>query len=139
MKRIYLIAILLLAGMVAESYAQAAAEKPLAGAGKQTIDVYYFHATRRCYSCNNVENQSKAALEKLYPKQMESGDIVFHSVNFENAEGQRLSKELQTSGITLLIVKGKEKRDLTSEGFMYASRMPEKLQESIKKAIDPML
>ncbi|MBW6461308.1 MAG: hypothetical protein K0B08_12120 [Bacteroidales bacterium] len=139
MKKIFFIALMIMVGMVAESYAQGTAAKPLAAAGKQTIDVYYFHATRRCYTCTNVENQSKAALEKLYPKQMETGAIVFHSVNFEEAEGEKLAKELQVPGQALLVVKGKEKKDLTSEGFMYATRMPEKLQESIRKAIDPML
>lgn len=139
MKVIMFIAFLTVAGLVSESCAQGSIDKPAMADGKQTVDVYYFHATRRCATCNAVEDQSKAALEKLYPQEMKSGTIAFHSVNFEEPEGEALGKKLNVPGQALLVVKGDQKTDLTSEGFMYARSAPEKLQNSLKKTIDPLL
>ncbi|MFA5420077.1 MAG: hypothetical protein WC341_16610, partial [Bacteroidales bacterium] len=31
------------------------------------VEVYYFHFTRRCVTCNAVESESKKAIESLYP------------------------------------------------------------------------
>ncbi|MFO7615393.1 MAG: nitrophenyl compound nitroreductase subunit ArsF family protein [Bacteroidales bacterium] len=139
MKKIFFIALMIMVGMVAESYAQSAEEKPLASAGKQTIDVYYFHATRRCATCNAVEDQSQLALKNLYAQQLESGDIQFHSVNFEEADGKALADKFKVPGQALIVVKGESKTDLTSDGFMYARSAPAKLENSLKKAIDPLL
>jgi hypothetical protein len=105
----------------------------------QNIEVYYFHMSRRCPTCLAVESESEAALKKLYPQQMESGQITFKSLDLEEEANEPLATKLQVSGQTLLIVKGDEKIDLTGDGFTYARTNPEKLQEKIKSAIDPLL
>lgn len=103
------------------------------------IEVYYFHLTRRCATCQAVEDESKAALENLYPQELESGKVVFMSVDLEEEENDQLAEKLQVAGQSLLVVKGDEQVDLTAEGFKYARSSPEKLQEKLKDAIDPLL
>lgn len=103
------------------------------------IEVYYFHFTRRCATCQAVEDESKNSLEELYPAQVEGGKIVFLVVNLEENSNKLLAEKLQVSGQTLLITKGDKKFDITNDGFKYARTNPEKLQETIKNIIDPLL
>lgn len=98
------------------------------------VEVYYFHFTRRCATCNAVESVSKEAVAELY------GDKVsFTGYNLDEEAGQEKGKELQISGQTLLIVSGDTKIDITNEGFMNARSNPEKLKAIIKEKIDPLL
>jgi hypothetical protein len=126
MRKIIFILVILLTGAASSCYSQ-------------IIEVYYFHMTRRCPTCQAVESESEAALKKLYPAQMESGTITFKSLNLEEEVNNPLAEKLQVSGQTLLIVKGDQKIDLTGDGFMYARTDPAKLQEKFKAAIDPLL
>ena len=103
-------------------------------ASSAPVEVFYFHFTRRCITCQTVEAQSKQSILELY------GDKVsFNAYNLDEPDGETKGKELGVSGQTLLIVSGDTKIDLTSEGFMYARSNPEKLREILKCKIDPLL
>ena len=99
------------------------------------VEVYYFHNTRRCATCNAVEDVTKAALEEYYPEQMKSGEITFQSLNLEEDKGETVAKELGVSGQTLLIIINGKKKDLTNDAFMYAKSKPEKLKEKVNKVV----
>lgn len=103
------------------------------------IEVYYFHFTRRCMTCIAVESETKKALESLYPEQMKNGKITFKGINLDEKSSELAAKKCNASGQSLLIVSGKKKIDLTSQGFMYAKSNPNKLKQDIKKAIDQLL
>ncbi|MFC2137435.1 nitrophenyl compound nitroreductase subunit ArsF family protein [Bacteroidota bacterium] len=98
------------------------------------VEVYYFHFTRRCATCNAVESVSKEAVADLY-----GPEVCFADYNLEEPEGELKGKELQVSGQALLIVSGNTKIDITNEGFMNARSNPEKLKQVIKEKIDPLL
>ncbi len=102
------------------------------------VEVFYFHFSRRCFTCNAVEKETKIALEALYPKQMEAGTVTFTEVNLDEEGSKVLAQKHKASGQGLLVIKGDQRIDLTSQGFMNA-RNPERLQQEIKKAIDPLL
>lgn len=102
------------------------------------VEVYYFHFTRRCMTCNAVEKESKIALETLYPGQMEAGTLTFTEVNLDEDGSKALAQKCKTSGQGLIVISGDERIDLTPQGFMNA-RNPERLQQEIKKALDPLL
>ena len=70
---------------------------------------------------------------------MKSGEIIFKSVNLDEAEGEKLAKKIKISGQTLLFTKGSQKTNLTNDAFMYATTKPEKLKAKIKKTVDKML
>jgi hypothetical protein len=103
------------------------------------IEVYYFHFTRRCMTCNNVEKVSKEAVEQQYAEKVKTGEIFFKSINLDEKEGEAIGSKLKVEGQTLLIVSGDKRVDLTDKGFMYANNSPDKLKAEIKKAIDEML
>jgi hypothetical protein len=103
---------------------------------EQKIEVFYFHNTRRCATCQAVESVTKNTLEEYFPEQMKEGLITFQSLDIEEDVNEPLAKQLHVSGQTLLFVKDGKQKDLTNDAFMYARTNPEKLQEKIKKAVN---
>ena len=125
---LFFLTTLLISGMFAGSNAPAA-----------RIEVYYFHFTRRCMTCTNVENESRKAVEALYPEQVKKGEITFKSVNLDEKEGEAIGAKYKIEGQTLIIISSDKKVDLTDKGFLYANNSPEKLKAEIKKVIDGMI
>lgn len=103
------------------------------------IQVYYFHNTKRCATCNAVEDETKLALEMFYKEGVKAGSIEFTSLNLEEEEGESMAKSLQVSGQTLLIVKGETRVNLTNDGFMNARTNPTKFHEILRTQIDKLL
>jgi len=102
----------------------------------QKIEVYYFHYTRRCATCNAVETETLKALKKLYASQYDAGTLTFKSVNLDEEENNALAEKCNAPGQSLLIISGEKRFDLTNKAFMYAINSPEKLEAEIKKSID---
>ena len=103
------------------------------------VQVYYFHNTKRCATCNAVENETRVALEMYYEDQMTVGTMEFTSLNLEEDKGKEMAKSLRVSGQTLLITKGDTHVNLTNEGFMNARTNPTKFHEILKTQIDKLL
>ena len=102
------------------------------------VEVYYFHYTRRCVTCNAVETESIASIAALYPAQYKKGLITFKSVNLDEKGSEALAAKCKAEGQALLIISGSKRTDLTDKGFMYAKSSPNKLKAELKKAIDAM-
>jgi hypothetical protein len=101
-------------------------------AGK--VEIFYFHYTRRCVTCQSVENVSGEAVTGLY------GDKVsFTDFNLDEERGKQKGEQLGVSGQTLLIVSGDTMINITNEGFINARSNPYKLKQIIKEKIDPLL
>ncbi|MCG6189235.1 nitrophenyl compound nitroreductase subunit ArsF family protein [Maribellus maritimus] len=98
---------------------------------KEKTVVYYFHNTRRCPTCMAIEKETKKVLEDSFAESVGKGDIVFKAYNAEEAENRELVKKMNVTGSALIIVKDGEKYDLTSKGFMYALKQPEKLRKAL--------
>ena len=103
------------------------------------IQVYYFHNTKRCATCNAIEDETLMALELFYEERMKAGSIEFTSLNLEEEEGESMAQALQVSGQTLLIVMGETQVNLTNEGFMNARTNPTKFHEILRTQIDKLL
>jgi len=98
------------------------------------VEVYYFHMTRRCLTCQAVEDVTKEALKEFY------GDKVpFAGYNLDEDTGKEKGESLDISGQTLVIVSGDSKINITNEGFMYARSNPDKLKQLIKEKVDALL
>ncbi len=103
------------------------------------VEVFYFHFTRRCMTCNNVEKVSKEAVEKQFAAQVKRGEITFLSVNLDEKDGQAIGAKHKVEGQSLIIISGDKRVDLTDKGFMYANNSPEKLKAEIKKVVESMI
>lgn len=97
------------------------------------IKVYYFHATRRCVTCQAVENVSRKTIKDNY-----GDEIDFIVVNREKEENIALVEKYKVSGQSLLVVKGDKIENLTNSAFMNALKKPEKLEELIISTIESM-
>ena len=127
------ISIFTVSGVAAEKKAQATVKK------SAKVEVYYFHFTRRCVTCQAVETETKAAIAALYPVQAKKGLITFKAVNLDEKTSEALAKKCNAEGQALLIISGNKRFDLTDTGFMYAKSSPGKLKAELKKTIDVLL
>lgn len=98
------------------------------------IKAYYFHATRRCATCEAVESVTKETLKEFYGEK-----VSFESINREEEKENALIKKYNVSGQTLLIVNGDNVVNLTNDAFLNARTNPDKFKTKIKTTIDPML
>jgi hypothetical protein len=105
----------------------------------ENVQVFYFHNTKRCVTCNAVETETKIALEMFYEDNMKAGAIDFTALNLEEDEGKDMAQSLGVSGQTLLIVKGETQVNLTNEGFLNARVNPTEFHEILKTQIDKLL
>ncbi|HJV79151.1 MAG TPA: nitrophenyl compound nitroreductase subunit ArsF family protein [Paludibacter sp.] len=103
------------------------------------VEVYYFHFTRRCVTCQAVETKTQAAIATLYPVQAKKGLITFKAVNLDEKTSEALAKKCNAEGQALLVISGGKRVDLTEQGFMYAKSNPDKLKAELKKVIDALI
>ena len=140
MKRFVLTGLSLMMVLVYFSCSGQAEQKQDKAASEITaqIGVYYFHFERRCNTCVAVEENSKKAVEAMYPEQMKSGEYFFQAVNLDEEDGKAIGEKMEIGMQALVVVHGDNKIDITGEGFMYAHD-PEKLKAEIKKAVEKAL
>lgn len=96
------------------------------------VAVIYFHATRRCATCEAVEKVSSDFITLNYKDQ-----VKFISINRE--ENKELAKKYGIEWQSLIIVKGDNVTNLTNEAFLNARTNPTKLENKIKSTIDQLL
>ena len=99
------------------------------------VEVYYFHYSRRCVTCNAVEEVSKKTITESYASQYKKREITFKSVNLDEKSSDALAKKCKAEGQALLIMSNGKRIDLTDKAFMYAKSNPDKLKAEVKKAI----
>lgn len=139
MRAVKLTFMLLMAVTLSSCNAQSSKEQKTAVTDNGELQVYYFHFTKRCATCNAIETEIKVALETFYADQVRSGNIAFTSLNLEEENGKEMAEKLKVSGQTLLLVKGKQMVNLTNEGFMNARTNSGKFHKILKSNIDKML
>lgn len=106
------------------------------------VKVYYFHATQRCHTCNEIERLAKETVEIKFANELKNNIISYDAVDYENKENKALLDKYEIYGSTLLVVrmgKKEQKTDLTNMAFQYALSKPEKLQEDLAKEIATMI
>ena len=103
------------------------------------VEVYYFHYTRRCVTCQAVETETQKSILALYPLQAKKGLITFKSINLDDKSSEAIAAKCKAEGQSLLITSYNKRVDLTDKAFMYAKSNPAKLKAELKKIIDPML
>ncbi len=103
----------------------------------EKTEVLYFHNTRRCPTCMAIEKETKKVLkEQPFADAKTNGMLLFKSYNAENAANKKLVKELGITGSSLIILKDGKKTDLTSKGFMYALKQPEKFRAALRDVLN---
>ncbi len=111
-----------------------AKDNSLTTTNETSIQAYYFHATRRCATCQAVESVTKEILKEKY-----TGKVSFITINREKEKDNPLLKKYKINGQSLLLVKGDKVVNLTNIAFMNARSNPEKLKLELATTIESML
>ncbi len=72
-------------------------------ASVEKIEVYHFHGTNQCYSCKTVGAYAEETINTYYPNEIQSGKIVFNSINYDLLENKVIAMKYGVSGSSLWI------------------------------------
>ena len=79
------------------------------------LEVYYFHRTQRCYSCNMIGRYTKETIEQKFSEEIKNGRIDFREINVDLPENKDIAEKFQASGSSLFINDVKDGQDDISQ------------------------
>ena len=86
------------------------------------IEVYDFHSTHRCMTCNAIEANTKYTLDTYFSNELKTEKIKFQVINVDEEQNEQIAEQFEASGTALIlnvIKDGKEtKIDLTEFAFI---------------------
>ncbi len=98
-----------------------ASENPSASSGQQPttneqlpddrLIVYYFHGNMRCPTCNTLEAYSKEAVETLFADELNSGQVEFQVVNYDETWNEHFLTDYDLSFQSLVLVEMKDGKE----------------------------
>lgn len=59
------------------------------------VMVYYFHGNMRCPTCRSIESQAHETVQSDFASQVESGEVVWKVLNYEEPAGTELGKRFE--------------------------------------------
>ena len=77
----------------------------------EKIQVFLFHATRRCITCINIGTYAKKTVEQKFPEELNSGKIEFREINIDLPENKELANKFKATGSAFFInpiIEGKD-------------------------------
>lgn len=105
------------------------------------VDVYYFHSTKRCPTCEAIERETKKTLDNSFASQMADGTIKLHILNLEEKANKALVEKYEIAGSSLLLipVSGAKVVDLTNKAFLYAKDNSFAFRKELKEKLTELL
>ncbi len=79
------------------------------------IEVIDFHGSRRCFSCQTIEEFAKKTLEKFFQSELQDDKITFQTINVEETQNKEIVKKYQARGSSLFINVIRDGEDNISE------------------------
>jgi len=74
--------------------------------------VYYFHGNVRCPTCNKLEAYSKEAVETLFADELNSGQVEFQVVNYDESGNEHFLTDYDLSFQSLVLVEMKDGKEV---------------------------
>jgi len=74
------------------------------------VVAYYLHTTFRCSTCRKLEALSGEAISSGFPRELQSGRLVFRVVNVEDPGYEHFVKDFQLVTKSLVLVEYKDGR-----------------------------
>lgn len=69
----------------------------------EKLEIYYFHRTARCNTCNTIGQYVKETIEQKYDDQIKNEKIYYQELNIDLAENKEIADKYQASGSSLYI------------------------------------
>lgn len=102
--------LLAVAGVAVPALRERSSAAPADGAqapcSEDAVEVYWFHRTRRCATCNRIEASVRKTLSDSFPEALAKGTIVFRPVNLDAPENRSFVDRFQLTSGTLVIQRG---------------------------------
>ncbi len=70
--------------------------------------VYYLHGNIRCPTCRSIEAQTQETVQDHFASQLESGEVIWKIVNYEQASGKPLADKFQLQMPVVVLAKMKD-------------------------------
>jgi hypothetical protein len=70
-----------------------------------TVIVYYFHGTRRCFSCLTVETNAAQVIEDNFQQQIADGSLMWTPMNMEDPGNKEITENFGIKTNTLVVAK----------------------------------
>lgn len=105
--------------------------------------VFYFHGKKRCMTCRNIEKTASKAVETQFAEALESGQLEWHVVNFEEKGNEHYVKELSLVGSGIVVAHVDETGKLTDAKTLQKvwrlSSDQSGMSQYLKKEVTPYL
>ena len=72
---------------------------------KPTVIVYYFHGTRRCFSCITVETNAAQVIEENFQQQITEGSLKWMPLNMDDTGNKEITEKFSIKTNTLVVAK----------------------------------
>lgn len=109
----------------------------------KSLDVIYFHATRRCATCKAIEENTRKTLDTYFSNQVKSGAIKMSVINVDDEKNLAMAEKYEATGSALFLTtinNGKEtKNDMSDFAFTYARNDPGKFKTGLRDKINELL
>ena len=106
------------------------------------IEVFDFHSTHRCMTCNAIEKNTKFTLNTYFSKELKADKVTFQVINVDEKENEKIAEKFEASGTSLIlnvIKNGKETQiNLTDFAFMNGNDQ-DVFSKELKSKIDTEL
>jgi hypothetical protein len=103
------------------------------------IEVFDFHSTHRCMTCNAIEANTKYTLNTFFADELKNNKITFQVINVDKKKNEKIAEKFEASGTSLIlnvIKNGKETQiNLTEFAFMEGNDQ-EAFSKELKSKID---
>jgi hypothetical protein len=75
------------------------------------VEVFLFHATRRCYTCTTVGRIAGEVVQESYQPEVLEGKLVFREINIDLVENQALAEKFEAGGSALFVNRIRDGQD----------------------------
>lgn len=108
-----IIAILVIQGLIRNKNTQANCDQGVCGVENtntqeekilaEKIEVIHFHATQQCWSCTTIADFAEKTLKSRFQGELDSGKIVFQSINIDLPENKEIVSKYEATGSSLFV------------------------------------
>lgn len=79
---------------------------------KDRVEILYFHGKQRCATCLAIEKHTEEAVAARFADELESGRVVFRTIDLSEAENGQIAEKYEVAWSTLLVSKWEDGKDV---------------------------
>lgn len=102
--KLFMATLLAVLGLSLVFSASLAADKPKQAGVTDYVQVYYFHATKRCNTCTTIEQYSRETINANFKGQLNNDTLRFVLINFDEPENRHYLQDYQLLYRALVVV-----------------------------------